>query len=136
MEQHNLTDDPRVETLEEGGGVKLPSKMEAIDYFFALLTEAQDYVKELQRFAGRSNFEMTKLVDRLNDWIDMQEENDGLSAQATLRFDSSPQTNASAEEEEERAHALASRSPPAHPLSPASQGQKGGKKVKHVSKKA
>lgn len=136
MDKHGLTDDTSVETFQEGGGVRPPTKMEAIDYFFALLTEAQDYVKELQRYAGRSNFEMTKLVDRLNDWIDMQEENDGLQAQATLRFDGAPQTNAPAEEEEKEAHALASRSPPAHTLSQAPQGQKGGKKVKNVPKKA
>lgn len=67
-----LTDSDSVETIEEGGGMSSPLA-ESIDYFFALLEEAKLHIKEMQRQAGREQFEVTKLIDRMHDWLDMQE---------------------------------------------------------------
>lgn len=77
-----LTTDTHVETMEEGGGRETRPEAESIDIFFELLAEAQLYMKEMQRHAGRLGFVTTKLTDRMNDWLDMkeQEASDGRQA--------------------------------------------------------
>lgn len=68
-----LTDGTRVETIEEGGGIEEAPMGASIDYFFSLLTNARDILREVQRTVGKVDADLVKFKARLDDWLEFQE---------------------------------------------------------------